>query len=52
MALNLFQKLQANENPVDFMINYLKNNYGNRPSVNDGEKMELAFLEKEAQRLT
>ena len=33
------------------MINYLQNNYGNRPSVNEGERMELEFLTKEVAKL-
>jgi hypothetical protein len=34
------------------MLNYINNNYGNRPSVNEGEKMELEFLRKEVQWLS
>jgi hypothetical protein len=29
------------------MVKYIKNNFGNRPSINEGEKMELEFLRKE-----
>jgi len=29
------------------MIDYLKSNFGNRPAINEGERMELEFLRKE-----
>lgn len=29
------------------MLNYIKENFGNRPSVNEGERMELDFLRAE-----
>lgn len=29
------------------MLTYLKNQYGNRPSVAEGEKMELEYLRRE-----
>ena len=29
------------------MLNYIKQNFGNRPSVNEGERMELEFLRAE-----
>lgn len=34
-----------------FMLNYIKENYGNRPSVNEGEKQELDFLRKTVEAL-
>jgi len=34
-----------------FMLNYIKENYGNRPSVNEGEKQELEFLRKQVEAL-
>jgi len=33
------------------MLEYIKSNYGNRPSANEGEKLELEFLRKETQKL-
>ncbi len=33
------------------MVDYLRGHYGNRPSINEGERMELDFLRKEVQRL-
>ena len=33
------------------MLNYIKENYGNRPSVNEGEKQELDFLKKTVESL-
>jgi len=29
------------------MLNYMKQNFGNRPSVNEGERMELEYLRAE-----
>lgn len=37
--------------PVDYMISYLKKNFGNRPSINEGQHMELEFLRKEVSKL-
>eukprot|EP00355_Strombidium_rassoulzadegani_P008281 CAMPEP_0168619014 /NCGR_PEP_ID=MMETSP0449_2-20121227/6379_1 /TAXON_ID=1082188 /ORGANISM="Strombidium rassoulzadegani, Strain ras09" /LENGTH=331 /DNA_ID=CAMNT_0008659927 /DNA_START=201 /DNA_END=1196 /DNA_ORIENTATION=- len=51
MALQLFQNLQPNNDPIEFMLDYLKNNFGNRPSISEGERMELDFLRKEVPRL-
>lgn len=34
------------------MIEYLKENYGNRQSINESNKVELEFLKKEVDRLT
>lgn len=46
---------------IDYMINYLKSHYGNRPSskqvfhyniiVNENEHMELQFLRTEVEKL-
>ncbi len=36
---------------VDFMIKYLKENYGNRPSINANERMELEYLKDQVQRM-
>ena len=33
------------------MLNYIKSNFGNRPSINEGERMELEFLRKEMSKL-
>jgi len=33
------------------MLEYVKKNYGNRPSLNAGEKMELEFLRREMGKL-
>jgi len=33
------------------MLEYLKENFGNRPSVNEGERMELEHLRKEVVKL-
>lgn len=33
------------------MLNYIKENYGNRPSVNEGEMQELEFLRKTVESL-
>ena len=32
---------------IEFMVKYIKDNFGNRPSINEGEKMELEYLRKE-----
>lgn len=32
---------------IEFMLQYLKTNHGNRPSINSNERMELEFLRKE-----
>ncbi len=29
---------------VEYMIKFLKDHYGNRPSINQNERMELTFL--------
>ena len=31
---------------IDFMLEYINNNYGKRPSHNEGERMELEYLRK------
>jgi len=33
------------------MLDYIKTNFGNRPSVNEGERMELDFLRQEVIKL-
>ena len=33
------------------MLEYVKNNFGNRPSINEGERMELEYLRKEVVKL-
>jgi len=33
------------------MLNYVKENFGNRPSVNEAERMELDYLRSEVARL-
>lgn len=33
------------------MLNYMKDNYGNRPSINEGERQELKYLQKEVARM-
>ena len=33
------------------MFEYIKDNFGNRPSINEAERMELDFLRMEVQRL-
>ena len=35
------------ENPVDYMINWIKRNYGNRKSINTSKRFELNFLKKQ-----
>jgi hypothetical protein len=51
MAFALFAENSPNEDPVEFMINYLKQNYGNRPSVVEADRMELEFLRQEVPTL-
>ena len=36
---------------VDFMIQYLKENFGNRLSLNEGERAELEFLRTQVPKL-
>ena len=31
-------------------MNYIKSNFGNRPSLNEGEKMELEYLRSQMQK--
>jgi len=45
MVIQCFMEEPAD--PVEFFLEYLKMNHGNRPSVNYNEKMELEFLRKE-----
>ena len=33
------------------MLSYIKENFGDRPSINEAERMELDFLRKEATKL-
>ena len=33
------------------MIGYVKKNFGDRPSINEAEKMELDYLRNEAKNL-
>jgi hypothetical protein len=33
------------------MIEFIKNNFGNRPSINEGERMELDYLRNEVEKL-
>ncbi|CDW75609.1 UNKNOWN [Stylonychia lemnae] len=49
MVNHIFQ-----ENPpdtIEYMIRYLKDHYGNRPSINQNERMELDFLRQEVDKL-
>jgi hypothetical protein len=39
--------LASPQDHIEFMLQYLKNNHGNRPSINSNERMELEFLRKE-----
>lgn len=43
MAAALFTT-GGGQDPIEFMLEYIKANFGNRPSVNEGERMELDFL--------
>ncbi len=36
---------------MTFMLQYIKDNYGNRPSTNEGEMQELIFLRKQVAQL-
>ena len=38
-------------NQIDFMIAYLKENFGNRLSLNEGERAELEFLRDQVPKL-
>lgn len=40
-----------NSKPVDFMLQYIKKNYGNRPGTNEAEHMELEYLRNEVAKL-
>jgi len=33
------------------MLNYIKSNFGDRPSINESERMELEYLRNEANKL-
>ena len=33
------------------MLEYVRTNFGNRPSMNEGERMELEFLRSEVMKL-
>lgn len=35
------------DNPVDYMINWIKHNYGNRKSINQSKRFELELLRKQ-----
>lgn len=39
------------ENPADFMIRWIKQNYGDRPSENQNKRFELDFLRKEIAKI-
>ena len=39
------------EDPIAFMIKYLKENHGNRASINQNQRSRLDFLRKEVERL-
>lgn len=39
------------ENPADFMIKWIKQNYGDRPSTNQNKRFELEFLRKEIAKI-
>mmetsp|Transcript_14927 Transcript_14927/g.14514 ORF Transcript_14927/g.14514 Transcript_14927/m.14514 type:complete len:159 (+) Transcript_14927:74-550(+) len=47
MVNELFQ--EKPDDFVEFMIKYLKDHYGNRPSINQNERLELEYLRKECQ---
>jgi hypothetical protein len=34
------------DNPADYMVKWIKTNYGDRPSVNQNKRFELEFLRK------
>ena len=36
---------------MDYMLKYIADNFGNRPSANDGERMELEFLRQAVPKL-
>jgi len=38
MALALFGSEAGQKDPIPFMLEYIKENFGNRPSVNEGEQ--------------
>ena len=39
------------DDPVDFMIKWIKKNYGDRPSQNRNKRFELEFLRSEVDKL-
>lgn len=51
MALALFGSEAGQKNPIPFMLDYIKENFGNRPSVNEGEKQELDYLRQSVDKL-
>ena len=52
MTYAIFENKECNENHVvKFMMDFIAQNYGNRPGVNEAEHMELAFLRKEVDSL-
>ena len=36
---------------MDYMLKYIADNFGNRPSANEGERMELEFLRQAVPKL-
>ena len=50
VSINNYSHLSLNFQ-IDFMIKYLKQNYGNRPSVIEADRMELEFLRQEVPTL-
>jgi len=50
MAAALFTT-GGGQDPIEFMLEYVRTNFGNRPSVNEGERMELEFLRSEVMKL-
>lgn len=51
MTIALFSENQINQDVVQFMLDYIKQNFGDRPSINSSERMELDFLRQEINQL-
>lgn len=51
MTISYFTEHMNKVDMMDYMLKYIADNFGNRPSANDGERMELEFLRQAVPKL-
>lgn len=51
MVISYFTSGKKSEDMNDYFLGYIAENFGNRPSANEGDKSELEFLRKTVAQL-